>query len=289
MSPNALGALLMTASAAAFVINDTMIKAVTADLPLFQVMTLRGLLSSVVIYLLARQMGRLAWRLPRRDWGLIALRCVAEVGATVFFLTALMNMPLANITAVMQALPLTVTLAALLFFREPVGWRRLSAILIGFVGVLLIVRPGPEGFSIDAMFALGSVVCVTVRDLTTRRMSAQVPSMMVTLIGALAVTVFSAVVSLGVDWEPVDPRSGLLIAGAAIAVLIGYLTVIQAMRVGEVSAVTPFRYSGLLWALVLGWLVFGHWPHPVTMVGAGIVVASGLFTLYRERKLSPSD
>lgn len=288
MSPNALGALLMTASMAAFVLNDTMIKAVSADLPLFQVITLRGLLSSGLIYLLARQMGRLAWRLARRDWGLIALRCAAEIGATVFYLVALMNMPLANITAVMQALPLTVTLAAMLFLREPVGWRRLSAIMIGFGGVMLIVRPGPEGFSIDAMYALASVVCVSVRDLATRRMSAQVPSLMVTLIGALAVTVFSAVVSLGVDWAPVDRGSGLLIAGAAIAVLIGYLTVIRAMRLGEVSAVTPFRYFGLLWALVLGWLVFGHWPHPVTMAGAGIVVASGLFTLYRERKLSPA-
>jgi S-adenosylmethionine uptake transporter len=287
MSPNAVGALLMTVSAAAFVFNDTMIKAVTAQLPLFQVMTLRGLLGTVIIFILARQTGRLVWRLPRRDWGLIALRCAAEVGATLFFLTALMNLPLANITAVMQALPLTVTLAALLFFREPVGWRRLSAILIGFGGVLLIVRPGPDGFSIDSVYVLAAVACVTVRDLSTRRMSAGVPSMTVTLAGMLSVTLFSAVVSVGIDWAPVEGRSGLLIAGAAGAVLVGYLTVIQAMRVGEVSAVTPFRYSGILWALFLGLAVFGDWPDLVTMAGVGIVVGSGLFTLYRERKVSP--
>lgn len=285
MSPNLLGALMMMGSMAAFTVNDTCIKVVGGSLPLFQLVTLRGLLTSVLIYLLARRMGSLHFRLPQRDWLLIGLRCLSEIGATVFFLTALMQMPLANLTAVLQVLPLTVTLGAAMFFGEPVGWRRALAIGVGFCGMLLIVRPGPEGFSLDAAYALASVVCVTVRDLVTRRMSAQVPTLTVTLASALAVTVFAALASSGTEWIPLDARLGLLVGAASVFVLVGYVFSVRAMRVGDVSFIAPFRYTGLLWALLLGWLVFDHWPTRLTMIGATVVVATGLFTLYRERAL----
>lgn len=285
MSPNLLGALMMMGSMAAFTINDTCIKVAGGSLPLFQLVTLRGLLTSALIFLLARRLGSLHFHLSRRDWVLIAVRCGAEVGATVFFLTALMHMPLANLTAVLQVLPLTVTLGAALFFGEAIGWRRMLAILVGFCGMLLIVRPGPEGFSLDAAYALASVVCVTVRDLVTRRMSAQVPTLTVTLASALSVTVFAAFASASTDWVPVDADLAILIGMASVFVMVGYVFSVRAMRIGDVSFIAPFRYTGLLWALLLGWLVFDHWPTQLTMIGAGIVVATGLFTLYRERAL----
>lgn len=273
----------MMGSMAAFTLNDTCVKATDGALPLLQLLTLRGLISSILLYLLARRLGTLHLSMERSDAALLALRCISEVAAAYFFLTALMNMPLANVTAVLQVLPLTVTLGAALFFGERVGWRRMLAIALGFCGMLLIVRPGPEGFSLHAAYALAAVACVTVRDLVTRRMSAQVASMTVTLTSALAVFVAAGLASIWVDWVPLDGRSAALIAGASLFVMLGYLFSVLVMRVGEVSFTAPFRYTGLIWALGLGWVVFGHWPAPLTLLGAGIVAAAGLFTFYRGR------
>ena len=281
MSDNMKGALLMMASMAAFTFNDTCIKAMGSDMPLFQLLVLRGLVTSVLIYGLARAYGAIRLRLPGRDWALIALRTGAEIGAAYFFITALRNMPIANVTAVLQVLPLTVTLGGYLFFGETVGWRRLSAILIGFCGMLLIVRPGPDGFDLFSLYALAAVICVTVRDLSTRRMSAAVPSLTVTLAASVGVLLFSAVAGLWETWVPVTPRDATLIGAASVFIIGGYFFSVQVMRVGQVSFVAPFRYTGLLWALLMGVLVFGDWPDPITLFGAGIVVVTGVFTLLR--------
>jgi len=289
MTPNIKGALLMMGSMAAFTVNDTLVKAAGNDLPLFQLVAMRGVLATVLVYLLARHLGALHLRFSRHDRFLVVARSASELLATFFFLTALMHMPLANVTAVLQALPLTVTLGAALFFAEPIGWRRVLAIAMGFAGMLLIVRPGPDGFSIYALYALVAVVCVTARDLITRRMSSEVPSMVVTLATSLTITLAAGAASVFQGWVPVAAPTGLLIGSAAIFVLLGYLFSVMVMRVGEVGFVAPFRYTSLIWALLLGWAVFGDWPDRVTMLGAGLVVGAGLFTLFRERVLQASD
>lgn len=289
MTPNVKGALLMMGSMAAFTVNDTLVKAAGQAVPLFQLVALRGLLATILVFALARHLGALHLRFGRHDRWLVAFRCVAELSATFFFLTALMHMPLANVTAVLQALPLTVTLGAALFFSEQIGWRRIMAIALGFAGMLLIVRPGPDGFSIYAMYALIAVICVTARDLITRRMSPEVPSMVVTLATSLTITTGAAIASVFQGWVPMTAGSGMLIASAAVFVLLGYLFSVMVMRVGEVSFVAPFRYSSLIWALGLGWAVFGDWPDRITMLGAALVVTAGLFTLFRERALQASE
>ncbi|MBY6082806.1 DMT family transporter [Ruegeria arenilitoris] len=289
MTPNVKGALLMMGSMAAFTVNDTLVKAAGQEVPLFQLVALRGLLATILVFALARHLGALHLRFGRHDRWLVAFRCVAELSATFFFLTALMHMPLANVTAVLQALPLTVTLGAALFFSEQIGWRRIMAIALGFAGMLLIVRPGPDGFSIYAMYALIAVICVTARDLITRRMSPEVPSMVVTLATSLTITTGAAIASVFQGWVPMTAGSGMLIASAAVFVLLGYLFSVMVMRVGEVSFVAPFRYSSLIWALGLGWAVFGDWPDRITMLGATLVVTAGLFTLFRERALQASE
>ena len=286
MSPNTTGALLMMASMASFTLNDTLLKLIGNAMPLSQLLFLRGVGSSLLIYLLARWLGSLNLAVSRRDWMLIVTRGAAEVGAAYFFVTALLNMPLANVTAILQALPLTVAVGAALVFREPLGWRRMTAILIGFMGMLLIVRPGPDGFSLWSIYALLAVVCVTVRDLSTRRLSPNVPSMLVTLASSMMVTLSFGLASTGVEWAPLTMHLGVLIAGSSVLIIGGYFFSIRAMRVGEISFIAPFRYTGLLWALVLGWAVFGDWPTGLTLLGAALVVATGLFTLYRERRLS---
>lgn len=285
MSPNVIGALLMMASMACFTINDAFIKATDGALPLSQLLFLRGVLATTFIAVLAMTRGGVRARLPASDWLLIALRSSAEVGAAYFFISALLNMPLANVTAILQVLPLTVTLGAALFFKEAIGWRRMVAILVGFSGMLLIVRPGTDGFTVYSVYALAAVGCVTARDLSTRRMSKAVPSLLVTLLASLTVLVASGLVSLTIEWAPVTPQLAGLLLGSSLFIVGGYFFSVQVMRAGDVSFIAPFRYTGLIWALALGWFVFGDWPVPMTLLGAGIIVATGLFTLYRERRL----
>lgn len=286
MTPNVWGAGLMMASMACFTLNDTLVKLTDGALPLGQLLTLRGVISVLLIYVLARSLGGVRLDLGRRNWGLVGLRSVAEIGAAYFFITALLNLPLANVTAILQVLPLTVTLGAAMVFREAVGWRRALAIAVGFCGMLLIVRPGPEGLSIWSLYAVMAVVCVTVRDLATRKLSVDVPGMTVTLAAAVAVLVFFGLYSTGETWQPVTPKLWLLLVGASILIFGGYYFSVQVMRTGEISFIAPFRYTGLIWALVLGWFVFGDWPSALTLLGAAIVVGMGLFSLYRERQLA---
>jgi S-adenosylmethionine uptake transporter len=286
LSDNLTGAGLMMASMAAFTLNDALMKTLSGTAPLYQLIFLRGVLTSCFVAVLAWRMGALRARIPARDRWLVVMRMAAECGATFFFLTALFNMPLANVTAILQALPLTIALAAAVVLKEPLGWRRMTAILVGFVGVMLIIRPGPEGFNTYALYGLGAVACVTCRDLVTRRLSPETPSMLVTLCTSVVIAVVFGLASLGGDWAALAPRDGLVIAGASVMILGGYLFSIMVMRVGEISFIAPFRYTSLLWALGLGWAVFGDWPDLITLLGAGIVVASGVFTLYREALLA---
>lgn len=283
ISDNMRGAALMTGAIVAFTINDTFMKGLAGDIPLFQALLIRGTGTVICLAILAHFLGQLDFSQSKRDWGMIITRALAEVGGAYFFITALFNMPIANATAILQALPLTVALAGAVFLREALGWRRVLAILIGFIGVLLIVRPGSDGFNIYSVYALLAVVCVTVRDLAVRRMSRRVPSVFVALVAAFFVAGAGGIVTLTQPWVPVDRHAGVLLLGATGFVIFGYVFSVAAMRTGELGFVAPFRYASLIAALILGWFVFGDWPRNLTLVGAFIVVATGLFTLYREQ------
>jgi S-adenosylmethionine uptake transporter len=283
LSDNMRGALLMVGSMTGFTVNDAFLKTVGQDLPLFQTLLLRGIGATLLLILLARALGHWRTDLPAADWRRMSIRALAEIASAWFFITALFHMPFADIAAIMQALPLTVTLAGALFLGEAVGWRRLTAILIGFGGVMLIVRPGGEGFTIYAIYGLMCVLSVTLRDLVSRRLSPEAPSLMVAITSAVGVTLFAALGSTFEAWQPVDLRLSLLLVGSMGFLIMGYVFSVSAVRVGEIGFVAPFRYTSLLIALVLGIVVFGTFPDGWTLLGAGIVVATGLFTLYRER------
>ncbi|WP_209426385.1 DMT family transporter [Pararhodobacter sp. SW119] len=286
LSENARGAIFMMAAMASFVVNDTLMKLVFAELPLFQSIFLRGILSTLALVLIAWWMGVLHIPKLNGDRWMVALRVVAECGSTFFFLTALFHMPLATLTAILQSAPLTIALAGALFLREPVGWRRFVAIGIGFLGVILIVRPGPEGMDAYVAYALCAVACVTLRDLVTRRMPRAVPSMLIAVTTAAGVTVFATLGALAEDWVKPTMTTWIYLGGAVVFILAGYLLSILAMRVGELGFVSPFRYTGLVWALVLGLLVFGDWPDALTGIGAALIVGTGIFTFYRERRMA---
>ncbi len=277
----------MMASMAAFTLNDALMKLMAGDVPLFQLLFLRGVMTSAAVALIAWWMGAFSVRLTGKDWWLIGARSLADTATAYFFLTALFNMPLANVTAILQALPLTITLAAWMFLREPVGWRRLLAIVIGLVGVMLIIRPGAADFTIYSLYGVAAVLCVTLRDITTRSLSKNVPSMLVVFTNSASVMVVFGLLSLSQDWAPMSPRSWGLTTAAAVTIVFAYLFATLVMRKGDISFVAPFRYTGLIWALLLGYFVFGDWPSDLTLLGAGIVVASGLFMLYREAQTRP--
>jgi drug/metabolite transporter (DMT)-like permease len=277
--------MFMSVAMAGFVLNDTMMKLVFADLELFQSIFLRGLLLALLTGALALHRRQFRYRFSARDLRFLAQRVFGEIGSGVCFLTALYHMPIANATAIIQAIPLAITLAAALFLGERVGWRRYSAIAIGFIGVMIIVRPGAEGFTAYSIWAIVAVFFMVLRDLSTRMFSASVPSIFVSFVTAAGIAAFTGAVALTRDWQPVAPQHlGLLCASAGF-LFFGYVFSIKAMREGEVAFVSPFRYTIMIWALLLGIAVFGEFPDGWTLAGAAIVVVMGIYTFYRERRL----
>ena len=282
-SPNSWGAMLMAISMFSFVFNDGLMKVLFADMSIYQAIFLRGLVTAPLMALLALRAGVLIARLGRRDTRLVLIRVASELAATVGFLTALSYMPLANVTAILQVLPLTVTMAAALFLGEAVGWRRWLAILFGFGGVLLIIRPGMDGFSAYSIWALGAVAAVTIREITTRKLSRDVPSLPVALATAVSICGLGAISLPGVTWTPVEPVMWLHICGAGVSIIGGYLFSVMAVRNGELGFVSPFRYTAMVWAIALGYLLFDEWPDLPTLTGTAIIIATGLYSLHRER------
>jgi S-adenosylmethionine uptake transporter len=282
-SDNLRASLFMIISMATFTFNDACMKALSDELPLFQAIFLRGAITSVLMIGLAMMMGGLNLCLKRQDWLLVIVRTVAEAAAAFLFISAIFNMPIGNATAILQALPLVVTLAGMIFLGEAVGWRRMAAILIGFCGILLIVQPGAAGFNSYSIYAVLAVIAVTIRDLASRRLSTEVPSMTVAVVAAVGVAILAGLASLGETWVQPGPVEMMQLAGASVFIIGGYLFSVMTMRIGDISFVAPLRYTGLLWALLLGFLIFGEWPNGLALIGICIVVATGVFTLVRER------
>lgn len=282
-SPNLRGALFMVVAMSGFTLNDAITKVASESMNMAQVMLIRGAFASLFVGLLAWQRGALA--LPGSMLQpMVAIRVIGEAGATASFLIALAHLPIANVSAVLQALPLAVTMGAALLFKEGVGWRRWLAIAIGFAGVLIIVRPGFEGFSIYSLLALACVAFCAVRDLATKRIPQAIPTLLVSTTTALAMTMLGAALLLPMGgWTPMTGESTAFLALAAVLVVIGYQFIIMAMRVGDISFIAPFRYTALLWSILLGLFIFGDVPDLPMILGASIIVCSGLYALYRER------
>ncbi len=283
LTENLRGALFMMLSMAGFAANDAVIKAIAGDFGLFPTIFWRGLVACALLALLAAREGTLGWRPSGPDARFVALRGGAEVVTTLCFLTALVHLPLATATAILQTTPLVVTVAAAVFLREKIGWRRYLAAAVGFGGVLIIVRPGSDGFSIYALAALGAVFGITLRDLATRRLTSAAPTYPIALLTAALITAMGGIGTLFVESTPPDALTGLALTGSAMALIVGYVFGIHAMRSGDIGFVSPFRYSILIWALALGLVFFSEVPDAITLVGVVIVTGTGLFTFARER------
>ncbi|MEM9855302.1 MAG: DMT family transporter [Pseudomonadota bacterium] len=281
---NQRGAALMVGSMTAFTVNDAFMKTLGSEWPVFQSLFIRGIFAVLIMAALAYALGHMR-RLSPRDLRLISLRSGCEALAAAFFITAIFNMPLAEATAILQTLPLAVTLAGAVFLGERVGWRRWLAIGVGFVGVLLIVQPGGAGFTIYALYAVAAVILITARDMAARKMSSAVPSLLAALMGAIAVMLVGAVGSLTEDWQPLTPVAATGLIGAVATIGIAYFLSVAAMRSGDMGFVAPYRYTSLVVALILGVVVFGEVPGTLVIIGAALITATGLYTLLRERRI----
>lgn len=280
---NLRGILLMVGSMALFAVEDMFLKFAAASLPVGEIIFVSGLFAIPVFWALARREG-----LPifSRDLlrPVILARNAGEVIGSLGYVAALAAVPLSTVSAVLQATPLAVTMGAALFMGEQVGWRRWSAILVGFAGVLLVVQPGGAGFRPEALFVLVTVAGIALRDLATRAVPDRISTHQISAWGVSSVAVLGAVmmaVTGDMRWPTTVESASLL--GAVVFGTAGYWAVVAAMRVGEVSVVSPFRYTRLVFAMALGMLVFAERPGALTMIGAAIIIGSGLYAFARER------
>jgi drug/metabolite transporter (DMT)-like permease len=279
---NRRGILAMLASMTLFSVSDTLVKLATESLPSGQIMAIRGVFA--IVFLLALVAIRGEGGSLREAWSpLVLLRGLIEAGVAFLFITSLANLPLANTNAILQATPIILTLLSVALGIEEVGWRRWSAVIVGFVGVLFIVKPSLEGMNIYALLALGSAALVAARDLVTRRIQGHVPTSIITLATTAAVTMAGLALAAGDAWAAPTGVHLLILAGAAFFVTLGSLAVVTAFRVGEMAVVSPFRYSVILSSIILGYLVFGDWPDAYSFLGIALIVGSGLYTLHREQ------
>jgi drug/metabolite transporter (DMT)-like permease len=271
----------MVLSGAFFLTNDTLVKLASETLPSAELLFVRGALSVVCVLGLAAAFGALP-KIGDIAKPAVLIRAATDVAATFAYLIALFHAPIANVTAINLASPLMLTAFAAFVMKEDVGWRRWCAVSVGFVGVLLIVRPASAGFDAYALLAAFAMVLHTTRDLLTRRIDKSTPSIVVSLGTALGVTLVAGAGTAVEGFRALDLREGLILIGASIGLTGGYFFLIVATRTGEVSAVQPFRYMALLWALIAGWSVWGQLPDAIGWTGYALLVASGLYVFHRE-------
>ena len=279
--------LFMVLAMGSFVINDTIIKVVGSSLPTGEIITIRGFIAMLIIAAICLSQGLLP-DVPKIANRHVLLRNIFDLISTVAFVTALMHMQIANLTAVMQAVPLAVALLSMIFLKEQVGPRRMIAIVLGFIGVLMIVKPSVSNFNTFELLALVIVFCVAVRDLLTKRIPARIPTFVVALGNAGFVTIGGAMLALmqGVQW-PSASQFGLL-ALAACFLASGYMFMVSTLRLGDLSGTAPFRYSIMVFAIASGILVFHEFPDWIATLGMVLIVVTGLYAAHREAKLGAS-
>ena len=273
----------LSASMAFFAFDDMFIKLASADIGVGQILAIQGLLSIAYFGYLARARGQRITRAALFSPPIV-LRHVGDTMGAVCFVIALSLIPISNASAILQAAPLAVTLGAALFLRETVGWRRWSAILVGFVGVLLVIRPGVAGFEAASLFAVIAVIGLAMRDLGTRIVPHTIPTEIIALVasGLIFVTAIALQTAMS-PWQAMSwPTTGLVLS-ASVCGIIGIHLITIAIRIGEISLIAPFRYVRIVIAMGIGMVVFGERPDMYTVLGTGLIVASGLYTLYREQ------
>jgi drug/metabolite transporter (DMT)-like permease len=279
---NRRGILAMIAAMTLFAANDALLKLASASLPPGEIMAVRGVFATIftiAVVIASKQLSQAR----SATAPVVILRASLEASIAFLFITSVAVLPLADITAILQATPVIMTLMAVVLGIERVGWRRWSAVIVGFVGVLLIVRPGPTGLDPYALLAFAAAALVAGRDFATRAVGAHVPSIVITLSTSVGVCLAGFLLGLTEDWRPLGLYELWILIATAVLVTLGNFAVVTAFRNTEVSVVSPFRYSNVPFAIVFGLVLFGDFPDILALAGIALIVASGLYTLHRER------
>ena len=272
----------MCGAMACFIANDGVVKYVSASLPTAQLICMRSLMVALLVLMAARMSGATA-RIGDATHRIVLVRALVDAVATMLYLWSLFHLPIANASAINLAAPLFMVLFAALFMGERVGTLRWLATGAGFAGVLLVIQPSADGFNLFGLVCLAATLLHAARDLLTRRIPAGIPSILITLATAVAASILSGIWSWIDGWQAFHWREVALLLLAAALVAGGFFLIISSMRQGEISLVAPFRYSGLLFALVIGYAVWRDVPNPLAWAGIALLFGSGLVVLQGER------
>lgn len=270
-----------------FTLNDALMKLAREAFPVGQAVALRALFAVTTALVMVWLMGDLR-RIGEAAKPLVLLRGLLEGATSLIFIWALAKLPLGNVTAILMASPLIILVLAVVLGIESVGWRRTVAVMIGFIGVLVVIRPTPEHMNIAAIMALVSAILAAVRDLATRRIGISVPSSIVSLASTVVVGLCAVTLGLFESWQPPWRIETAYLAGAAVLIAFGSLCLVNAFRNSDVGVVTGYRYSGVAFAVLVGYLLWGDIPDAWAMTGIALIAGSGLYTLHRQQVVKES-
>ena len=282
ISENTKGAFLISLAAACYVMSDIFMKFLSSEISMFQITFLRGLLVTFFLFSYCYISKASFFIREWKDRFVIAIRSILEVIMTYTFLAALFNMNVANANAILQLIPLMVLLGSFAFLRQSPKTHEWLAVLVGCLGAVIIIRPGALDFNFFTIHALVAVFCLAARDLLTVRLNKKIPSNIVAFYSALMLTLASFLLSK----EPMhfgDLSNSLFILYTAIFVSIGYIASVAAMRFGDVTFVSPFRYTALLWAMAMGFIFFQEIPKFTTLLGGLIIILAGIYIFYKSK------
>lgn len=284
LSGNVRGILAIMIATFVFCLGDTLMKLGSATLPTGELIFLRGCVAVTLVFCAAVWTGALA-RVHQAFVAHMAHRIIGDISSALSFQAALARMSFPDLMSILQVTPLSLTAASALFLGERVGWRRWTAVGCGLIGALLIIKPGTNAFNWWAIAAIVSVLGATLRDVSTRKMDPGIHPFAIMLLSTIVVTCSGLVLGLFETWQWPPLRLMLFMAGAATCSMIGQLCTIIAVRSGEISAVAPFRYTSIVWAILIGFTMWGDLPDKVSSIGIAIVIVAGLYTFFREQKL----
>lgn len=281
---NLRGISLMIASMAGFAVVDLFVKSAARDIPVGQILAIAGGGGGAVFAIMLKARGHAIFSRDFLLWPVI-LRNTSEIFGSVCYVTALSKIDLSTASAILQATPLAVTLGAVFLLGERVHWRRWSAIGVGFVGVLVILRPGGSAFDPATLWAVAGMFMLAMRDLATRMVPQEMPTLRISTYGiAMLLPAGLVLLALGDGPQPMSLLNIAQMSGAVAISVMGYWAITEAMRTGDISVVAPFRYSRILFALIIGVFALGERPDSWTLIGAAITIAAGLYTFLRERR-----
>jgi drug/metabolite transporter (DMT)-like permease len=266
---------------AVFSTNDMLMKLTAQRNPLGEVIMVRGLIATAIVGTIILVMGHVsALRLATNRN--VLWRTVFDGAALVLFTSALIRMPLADLSAINLVSPLIITGLAVVLFGEEVGWRRWTAIAIGFLGTLLIVKPTPTNFNAWALLGIACAFSAAIRDIITRQLPSTIPTIGISFMAAFATVLIGGVMYFLEEWQPMAMLDVGLLAIAAMLIAAGHFMIVIAFRGVDVSAIAPFRYTLLIWAGLCGFLAFGEVPDRYAILGSTLIVGSGHYALHRE-------